>query len=194
MNKNFKHFEIAVFVTSLFCIIAILVMIGFILKRDSENLKNQKLDVVFDNSDILFIENKLPISNSIAKNYEGYGMEENIEGYSKFSVTNPLDRKITYEIYLTEQNTDMKSIKTNYINFYLTDDKNNPYSGFDKNKMVSFYDLYPLKDKPGSKLLYRSTLMGHKTAKFKLRMWLADSYGLTQNKESFSVDIDVRIK
>jgi len=194
MNKNFKHFEIAVLITTLFCVIAMCIMLVFIIKRDNEMIKNQKLDVVFDTSDIITIENKLPISDEIGKHYEGYGMEENIEGYSTFSITNPIDRKITYEIYLTKQDSNIKTIKSNYVKFYLTDENNNPYKGFDQNKMVNYHDLYILNDKPGSVLLYRSTLMGNKTAKFKLRMWLSDSYGINQEKENFSVDIDARIR
>ena len=194
MKKSFKHFEIAVFVVSLFCIIAILIMIAFIILRDNKNITPQNLDVVFNTSDIMYIENKLPLSDEVAKGYEGKGMEEYIEGYSTFSITNPNDKRIEYEIYLTKQDPKVNGIKSNYINLYLTDEFNNPYPGFDKNKMVNYYDLYVLKDKPGRKLLYRSKLMAHKTANFKLRMWLSDSYGYSPLKEDFSVDIDVRIK
>jgi len=111
-----------------------------------------------------------------------------------FATLSTSNRKITYEIYLTKQDSNIKTIKSNYVKFYLTDENNNPYKGFDQNKMVNYHDLYILNDKPGSVLLYRSTLMGNKTAKFKLRMWLSDSYGINQEKENFSVDIDARIR
>ena len=194
MKTNFKHFEIAAFTVSLFCIIAILIMIVFIILRDNNAIRYQNLDVVFNNSDIISISNKLPLSDEIAKTYEGEGMEPDIEGYSTFTISNPNDKKVIYQIYITKQDTKFNYIKSDYINFYLTDENNNPYPGFDKNIMINYHDLYVLSDKPGSRLLYTSKLMAHKSEKFKLRMWLADSYGLTQNKEDFSVDIDVRIK
>ncbi len=194
MSKKSKHFEITFFVISFFCVVAMLIMITFIISRDDKNLKYQNLDVVFSHSDILSIENKLPISDAIGKNYEGSGMEKGIEGYTTFSITNPNKKKITYEIYMVRQKTKTNDIKSNYIKIYLTDDKNVPYKGFESKKIPSFYDFYVLKDKPGAKLLYRSTLKPKEEDKFKLRIWLADSYVLSQVKEEFSVDIDVRVK
>lgn len=193
MNIRLKHFRIAMYVVSLFCIITILLIIAFIIKKENEYLRIHDLDVVFETSDIINIKNKLPLADEVAKYYEGIGFEENIEAYSKFSISNPNDRKITYEIYLNKQDT-TSSIDSHYIKFYLTDNDNTPYKGFELNKIPSFYDFYVLNDKPGSKLLYRGTLLPLKKADFKLRMWLADTYALNSNEEDFKVDIDVRIK
>lgn len=171
-----------------------LIIIAVFVKIDELKKLSYKVDTKFVNTDIVKLTNKLPISDEIGKNYKGTGMDKNVEGYSIFTISNPNDRKVSFEIYLTKMDTDKDSIKSNYIKLYLTDDNNKPVEGFEKNKVKSYHDLYSLTDRPGSSLLYRGTLVSGATKKFILRSWLADTYAISKNEEVFSYDIDVRIK
>lgn len=175
-------------------LVAFLIIIAMIVKVDEYKKSSYKVDVKFATNDIVQLNNKLPISDSIGKNYNGVGIEKGIADYKEFTVTNPNEGKVNYEIYLTKIHGSVKDIRSNYIKLYLTDDKNSPLKGFDKNVIKSYYDLYALSDKPGSRLLYKDSLVAGGSKKYILRCWLADTYVLSNIDEGFSFDIDVRIK
>ena len=193
MKKLDRQFFQSILVVLLSLAIFLIIIASFV-KIDEIKRLSYKVDTNFVNTDIIRLNNKLPISDEIGKNYTGKGMDNSVEGYSVFTVSNPNDKKVSFEIYLTKIDTDKDLIKSNYIKLYLTDDKSNPVEGFEKNKVKSYHDLYSLSDKPGSSLLYRGTLVAGSTKKFILRSWLADTYAINKNEEVFAYDIDVRIK
>lgn len=153
-----------------------------------------KLETIFDTSDIITLDNKLPISDSLGKTYQEKKNADRIEGYSTFTIKNPNEEKITYEIYLTERFSEKNVINPNYIKLYLTDNSDKAYPGFDSNAVKSYGSLKTLLDKPGSRVLYKGTLVSGATASFKLRSWLSDSYVISNIDEEFTYDIGVRIK
>lgn len=178
----------------LLSLVAFLLIIALYIKIDDYKTSSYKVDVQFQTNDLVQLTNKLPISDSIGKNYNGTGIEEGIAEYKEFTVTNPNERKVKYEVYLTKVNSSSNDIRSNYIKLYLTDDNDNPLEGFETKKIKTYYDLYVFNNKPGSKLLYTGTLVAGSSTKLRLRSWVADTYILSTEEEKFSFDIDVRIK
>ena len=192
-QDNNSHFLRSISIV-LLSLIAFLLIIAMYIKIDDYKTSSFKVDVSFQTTDLVQLTNKLPLSDSIGKNYNGSGIEEGIAGYNEFTVTNPNDRKVKYEVYLTKVNSSSNDIRSNYIKLYLTDDSNNPIEGFETKKIKTYYDLYTFNNKPGSKLLYTGSLVAESSTKFILRSWVADTYILSTEEEKFSFDIDVRIK
>ena len=51
-----------------------------------------------------------------------------------------------------------------------------------------------MSDDKDSKILYTGTLKEKNSQKFKLRMWVADTHGLSAEDKLFSVKLNVRVK
>lgn len=175
-----------------------LLVIFFIIKivatMDDHKRRSYKLDIKFEKNSIVSLSNKLPISDEIGKNYDGTGMERAIAGYSEFTVSNINNDKVNYEIYLTKIHNNVNDIRSNYIKLYLTDENNNPIEGFDKKQQLSYYDLFALNDKPGSKLLFKDSLNALESKKFILRSWVSDTYILSNVTEDFDFEVYARLK
>ena len=171
-----------------------LTIVFYAYYREHYKIVAGNLEVNFEKSDIIEINNKLPLSDTLGKSYNGTGMEEGIAGYSSFSITNPNDFRVKYEIYITRQNVSSKDISGKYVVFYLTDEDDKPLVGFSKNKLPVYNDFKGLDDKPISRLIYSGKLDALSTQNVKLRTWVSDAYALINEEEAFSFDIDVRIK
>lgn len=178
----------------LLSLVVLILIFAIFIKIDDYQAQFYKIDVRFKTNDTVELTNKLPLSDTIGKNYNGEGVEKGIAEFKEFTIKNPNKKKIDYEIYLTKLPIDTKDIRSNYIKLYLTDAGNNPIEGFDTKKVKEYYDLYAFENKPGSKLLYKGSLSSGKKKKFILRSWVADTYILSDEEEGFKYNIDVRIK
>ena len=192
-NENHGYFIKSISIV-LLSLIAVILIIAIFLKIDEYKRKSYKIDVRFSDNDIVYLTNKLPISDEIGKNYNGTGVEKGIADYKEFTITNPNERKVSYEIYLTKVTNKVDDIRSSYVKLYLTDENNNPVEDFGSSKMLSYYDLPSLEDKLDSRLLYRGAIVSGGSKKFKLRSWIADTYIISNTEEDFSFDIDVRLK
>lgn len=179
----------------------IVVLVMFVLSfaftslyKTAQDNKNKKyvLDTSFKTSKNVYLENTLPISNELGKQYDGSNIEDKIHGYNEFTIANNYSKNITYEVYLKENNKCEKVIDKSYVIFYLTNSKDEPLDGFKENKLPSFTSLPVLSDKPNAKLLYSGTIKNQSKEKFKLRVWVSDLYSINKDKECFSFDIYVR--
>lgn len=179
----------------------IVVLVMFVLSfaftslyKTAQDNKNKKyvLDTSFKTSKNVYLENTLPISNELGKQYDGSNIEDKIHGYNEFTIANNYSKNITYEVYLKENNKCEKVIDKSYVIFYLTNSKDEPLYGFKENKLPSFTSLPVLSDKPNAKLLYSGTIKNQSKEKFKLRVWVSDLYSINKDKECFSFDIYVR--
>ena len=188
-NRFFKAILIVVLSLVTFLLVGAIIII-----IDRYKTGSYKIDVRFNTSSVVQLTNKLPISDSIGKNYMGSGIEKGIAEYIEFTVSNPNKKKVKYEVYLTRDNNISNSIRSNYIKLYLTDSKDNPLDGFKTKRIKSYYDLYVFNNKPGSKLLYTGTLGAGKNKHLILRSWVADTYVLSDREETFGFSVSVRIK
>jgi hypothetical protein len=193
MGESYKkQIRVALLIIALlFVTFIVLAYCYFQFFQTKKMKKKEDFIVKFKTSDVLTIENKLPVTDVVGKSFDGTSTEEGIQGYVEFSVENPNKEKNEYAILLTKQSLD-EEILDRYINFYLTDEKDIPFKGFDKNHIPSYSDLYSFSSRPGSRVLYKGIIEGNTTLQFKLRVWLDDAYVLSSDKEYFCVDIDVQ--
>ena len=155
---------------------------------------NDSLKVRFDSTDNLFVSNILPISDSLGKKITKKDVEEGIQGIIDFEIINNKNKDLSYDIFLTKQYLYGNAIKDNYIKFYLTDNNDIPFEKFSQNEVISYNALSSISDKPESRLLYSGNIYGRSKQKFRLRMWVSDSYGLFENEEKFLVNVGIREK
>ena len=191
LNENHVLKTVSIVFLSL---LALFLILAIVLTIKNYNKRFYKLDIDYENNSVVDLTNKLPMSDEIGKNYNGVGVEKGIAEYKKITITNKNKSKVNYEIYLTKIHKEEKDIRSNYIKLYLTDEKNNPIKGFNKKQVISYYDLLSLNDKPGSKLLYSGSLANDESDTFILRSWVADTYLLSNEEESFEFNIDIRMK
>ena len=152
------------------------------------------LDVSFQTSDVVVLKNTIPISDTLGRNIDGEHIDKGVQGYVDFTIKNKSNELISYDIILTKQVVEGEEIKDSFVKFYLTDYEDIPFSGFNGNYVPSFADLNYLSDKPSSKLLLSDQINKNEEKKYRLRVWLSDRYSISFTEESFSVDVDVRVK
>lgn len=177
------------------CLLFIVFSLLAFCYRDSffkkANVKTEDFVVKFKSSDILTIENKLPVADTVGKSFNGMGTAEGIQGYVEFSIQNVNNEVKDYVILLTRQLKE-EELHEKYVKFYLTNEADLPIDGFDENVVPCYSDFLPYSKRPASRVLYTGRINGNSELKFKLRIWLADNYVISNHKEYFSVDVDVQ--
>ena len=189
MNHSKKMLFFVIFIL-FFILGSLLAIVSF----KSEYILKNDLVVEYMDDNLIEINNSLPVNDTLGKSFQGDETKKGIQGYLELSIHNNSSRKQKYEIYLTKVNSEKKLIRDEYIKFYLTDENNNPYTGFDKNHIPVFKDFLYLNDKPDSKLLYRGVIAGKSFEVMKLHVWLSDSYVINSEEEIFNVLVGVREK
>lgn len=183
--KDKKQIIIAFIIVVFFIILS--VFITFMVK-DGTDKNNLSISI---NSKNINITNELPISDILGKKIEEN--DKNI-GFATISIKNNNKINASYQIFVTKKESNKKQIKENYIKLYLCDSEGNEIKGFDSSLIPSYNDLRYLNDKPNSKLLYNGTIAGEDTEKLLLKVWVSDSYALSDEIENFTFDIGVREK
>ena len=146
---------------------------------------------LFGNSDIV-VSNSLPMTDVVGKTISIDNCIVGTTGYVEFEVKSMVDDKVKYEIYLTTESVN-ESIPLKFIKVFLSDEKDNALGYFDNDKLPTYYDLRLSTNDPSGRLIYSGYLSDKEKDKFKLRMWVADTYELTSNIKSFSVKLHVKI-
>ena len=186
---NIKYLSIL----SIFIIVVIVFM--FIFIDHNKNNTNSNVLVKFNDSDIITIDSKLTISDTLGKTLTNDTVENGVFGFLDFSVSNKTNRKVRYEINLIKQSVIGHVIKDNYIKLYLTDYNDNLYKNFSFNSLVPNYNQLSNSKRTSSnnKVLYTDELNSLEVKYYRLRVWLSDSYVVSSEKESFSFDVDVNV-
>lgn len=195
MIKNNKKqiFVALVIVLCLFILSFVIMYLCNVGNQANHDINQDALEINFSQENKVLLNNILPVGDNLGKRFDGKGTEEGIQGYSEFELKNISEDKVNFEIYLTRKDTDTKCISENYIKCYLTDGADNALEGFHTNKIPTYKSLVVLNDKPNSKLLFKGNINSKSNLKFKLRVWLDDTYVISQNKESFEFTIGVRV-
>ena len=176
-------------------VIVIVVLFGNYQKNKTSNsAKKSQLYIRFESSDIVEIQNKLPVSDSLGKKFNGEDTEEGVQGYLEFSLTNNENEKVEYDIIATKLKIEGKDISDNYVKVYLTSFDNEPLIGYDLNSVPVYRKLPYLNNSSSSKLLYSGFINGNSTEIIKLHLWLSDNYRMSTVSESFKIDVDIRVK
>ena len=191
-KKNKKQVLLAFLIVFILFMISLVVAFFYYRNQDKKNNDNL-LKVKFKSSDVITIENRLPMSDEFGKNLDGTGTEEGVQGYVEFSIKNENSKDVDYIVYLTKQDVSITELRGDYIKFYFTDIADNPMTGFEKNMLPSFNDLTSLVDMPEGRLVYNGSLESGEEKSFKLRAWLSDTYTISDTEEGFSVDVNVKV-
>lgn len=156
-------------------------------------LKSQDLlDVEFTSSKNIELKNTLPMSDKLGKEFDGKGVSEGTIGYTDFSIKNIDSSAVNYEIYLTKDVVVTSKLSERYVKLYLTDGDDNALDGFNQNKIPDFSSLRVQSDNPSGFILFKSYIGAGESKKFKLRVWLSDTYAIINNEESFKFHINIR--
>ena len=155
---------------------------------------NNDLKVSFHSSDVLTISNVLPLSDVLGKEMTEKEVKNGVQQILDFEIENTLNKDVSFEILLNPQTTMNESIKENYIKFYLTDFDDVPFKKFAGSEIPTFHDLKTLVKRPKSRILYSGNIYAKSKNNYRLRMWLSDSYTISNQLEDFSVSVEVHQK
>lgn len=196
--KNEFHKQ-AVFLFLIILILSIIFLVGLyifknnILEKENSIIDDTSISLKFVEDNGITIANMLPITDEVGRKIDTSGDKQGIQGYFDFTISSRVDEDVRYEVYLTKEEYE-KEIESNYIKIYLTDaltDK--PFSGYEKNSVPTYYDLKVSSSDPAGKRLYYGTLSNKDSDKFRLRMWLSDSYVITAEERKFAVKVNVKV-
>lgn len=135
----------------------------------------------------LNLTNAYPVTDIVGKT---------TKAYFDFSVSGSIKGKATinYEIYLTPgiNNT----LSGDYVKVYLTNNNDEPISGFDSEVIPVYNDLSISSSDETGKRLYLGTLTSENTndreEHYRLRIWIANDYAEANAGKEFSVKVNVR--
>ena len=165
--------------------VAIFVFFSMGKKENNPNLLNFS-----SQSNSISINNMLPLSDEVGKSIQSDGSNDS---YYDFSIESLSSKLIHYEIYLVREDQENR-LEPEYIKLYLTDDKDSPVKGYDGVKIPTFHDLRVASTDMEGRLVYSDTLSAKKIKKFRLRIWLSDTYIITSEEKSFKAKLKVKIK
>ena len=186
MLKKYKsQFIIALIIVAILFISSIYI----IFKFKDNNIEEVTLAVNCSPSNSVIVYNNLPISDALGKKIEEN--DKNV-GYVTLDIQNENDEAVKYQVYITKTDPSGNHIKDNYIKYYLTDENNSPVNGFEKNLIPTYNDFLYLRDKPSSKLLYEETIEANTSKKLILRVWVSDSYPISEQENDYAFKIGAR--
>lgn len=185
--KKFHWLKIT-FVSILVLLITLLFIIIFIKENESSHVVKMDSDVVCS------IENKVPISDLAGLSLDINEIDEGIVGEVQFEIETVSDdhKSFNYEIYLIEENDDMR-ISGNYVKICLFDEQGNILNSVNKNDIPTFSSLKVSSSYAYAKRVYLGKTSGNGVKKFRMRIWLSDSYFSGLESRSFSVRLGVRV-
>ena len=142
----------------------------------SFNYANENINSIYE------IDNPKKYSDFIGKRF--------VRDYYDFEIEIPKNKKdsnsIDYDILLKDMGNDINS---QFIKVYLTNQSNEAFQGFDKT--IPVYSAF-LNDVDG-KVIYSGKINSADSNKFRLRIWISDSYNDKFNSQ-FAYQIKVKIK
>lgn len=176
----------------IFVVVIIVFVASFFIFNNMSN-DNNDISLVTLDEPIVVINNKLPMTDVVGKAIGVYSNKVGTTGYLEFEVKSGVNDNVRYEVYLTKNSVEAE-VPMKFVKVYLTDSKDKVLKNYDKSSVLTYYDLKSMPDNKDSKFLFSGTLKANASQKFKLRMWVADTYELTTDARSFSVKLNVRVK
>lgn len=177
----------------LFLIIIGLFILSFIMlgvynpHKKNKNSKGVVLNIKKDTFDII---GSLAVTDKYGRTIVDDSLDSNV--FVEFEVKNKSEHKKNYQIFITRKDDKSEQIPGAYIKFYLTDLKDNPLDQYNGNKLPNYDELKYLNDDSASKLIYEGSLKHRTSTKYRLRVWIDDTYDISTGDSSFSFKIGVR--
>lgn len=189
--KMSRYFNKNMFLFVMSIVFFFLIIIVIVLTRDKFNSNSNSVSLTGTNS--IHISNKLPLTDESGRTLDASNVDDDILNEISFSVESTGDKKIAsnYEVYLeSEENDD--TIDPNYIKVYLTDGNRKAFKDYSGNEVMTYRNLRVSKSSASGKLLYSGTIFGNRKQEFKLRIWLDETYFLSDTKKEFNGIIKVK--
>ncbi|MDD6264445.1 MAG: hypothetical protein SPJ06_02875 [Bacilli bacterium] len=177
------------FVMSIVFFFLVIIVIG--LTKDKFNSNSNSVSLTGTNS--IHISNKLPLTDESGRTLDASNVNDDILNEISFSVESTGDTKIAsnYEVYLESDEND-DTIDPNYVKVYLTDGDGKAFKDYSGNEVMTYRNLRVSKSSASGKLLYSGTIFGNQKQEFKLRLWLDETYFLSDTKKEFNGIIKVK--
>lgn len=177
------------FVMSIVFFFLVIIVIG--LTKDKFNSNSNSVSLTGTNS--IHISNKLPLTDESGRTLDASNVDDDILNEIAFSVESTGDKNISsnYEVYLESDEND-DTIDPNYVKVYLTDGDEKAFKDYSGNEVMTYRNLRVSKSSASGKLLYSGTIFGNQKQEFKLRLWLDETYFLSDTKKEFNGIIKVK--
>ena len=177
------------FVMSIVFFFLVIIVIG--LTKDKCNSNSNSVSLTGTNS--IHISNKLPLTDESGRTLDASNVDDDILNEIAFSVESTGDKNISsnYEVYLESDEND-DTIDPNYVKVYLTDGDGKAFKDYSGNEVMTYRNLRVSKSSASGKLLYSGTIFGNQKQEFKLRLWLDETYFLSDTKKEFNGIIKVK--
>mgnify|MGYP004539654469 FL=1 len=189
--KMSRYFNKSTFLFVMSIVFFFLIIIVIVLTKDKFNSNSNSVSLTGTNS--IHISNKLPLTDESGRTLDASNVDDDILNEISFSVESTGDKKIAnnYEVYLeSEENDD--TIDPNYVKVYLTDGDGKAFKDYSGNEVMTYRNLRVSKSSASGKLLYFGTIFGNQKQEFKLRIWLDETYFLSDTKKEFNGIIRVK--
>lgn len=189
--KMSRYFNKNTFLFVMSIVFFFLVIIVIALTKDKFNSNSNSVSLTGINS--IHISNKLPLTDESGRTLDASNVDDDILNEISFSVESTGDKKIAsnYEVYLeSDENAD--TIDPNYVKVYLTDGDGKAFKDYSGNEVMTYRNLRVSKSSASGKLLYSGTIFGNQKQEFKLRLWLDETYFLSDTKKEFNGIIKVK--
>ena len=177
------------FVMSIVFFFLVIIVIG--LTKDKFNSNSNSVSLTGTNS--IHISNKLPLTDESGRTLDASNVDDDILNEIAFSVESTGDKNISsnYEVYLESDEND-DTIDPNYVKVYLIDGDGKAFKDYSGNEVMTYRNLRVSKSSASGKLLYSGTIFGNQKQEFKLRLWLDETYFLSDTKKEFNGIIKVK--
>lgn len=188
MSKYFNK-NTFLFVMSIVFFFLVIIVIG--LTKDKFNSNSNSVSLTGTNS--IHISNKLPLTDESGRTLDASNVDDDILNEIAFSVESTGDKNISsnYEVYLESDEND-DTIDPNYVKVYLTNGDGKAFKDYSGNEVMTYRNLRVSKSSASGKLLYSGTIFGNQKQEFKLRLWLDETYFLSDTKKEFNGIIKVK--
>lgn len=195
MNKFYKQ-AIGLFCGIVICS-SIFVGLFSLYKQDlieKDHLLTSLNDISLKNKELnkIGIKNRLSLSD---KNGMKIDSEEDMDGVQDifdFDVASNYDEDVYFEIYLSEYL--FNNLDSKYIKIYLENRETGEAINLVKGLVPTYYDLLVSSSNSNAKRLYYGLIKGKEIKKYRLRVWLSDSYPLNADEtEYFNMKLHVKV-
>lgn len=194
LKKSIHHNSLFILIILVLIAIFSLLFCLFLYFNNRQDIKNATLIFSYsDNSSDLVVDNSMPITDAVGKQLT-FTPNQTKYGYSEFSISANIYgiKSVDYEIYAIQTGVALE-LPSDYVKVYLTDGHNDlPFDGY-RDKIPSYHDLKVARTNPAGKKIYSGTLKENEEKKFRLRMWLTDTYPITTETRNFKINLYVRI-
>ena len=197
MNKK-EHINSTLFLGIALVLLALCSFTGCLfLYFHSKDTAEKNAAIIFSyskQSASLMVDSSMPVTDAVGRKLD-FNSNQTKYGYSEFSLSANMEGidSVKYEIYAIPIGV-AAELPSNYIKVYLTNlDNDKPLEGYDGKRVPAYQDLRVSTSNPAGKKVYSGILAKDEVKKFRLRMWLTDTYPITTEVRSFGVSLYVKV-